>query len=867
MGNGNTGKSLGKFVESNLYVSDNAGLTWKEALKGPHKYEFGDSGSILVAVKDSEKEDVDELNYSLDHGDNWESVKFPDDLKVKPDLLTTTQDSTSLKFILLGETKGVYHMIAIDFEGLKARKCGKDDMEDWHARVDADGEPTCIMGHKQTYRRRKKSADCFIKAEFEDPVPKLEDCECSDADFECDYNFRRDPEDNTVCEKVGPIARPEDACKKAEDTFKGTSGWRLIPGNTCKRGKGEQKDDPVDRDCSDTVSPPATPGSGEVSQKKMDFKGAKLQDFQKIYLEKSTYNEDETVIVRPAEQDGEDRILIDNLIWLSNDHGKTWERILEDEEIKGIYPHLYFKDMVFFTTKDTKVIYSIDQGRSFHSFKTPTAPGDTFPLSFHPDKKDWLIWIGEACEKVGGKESCFPEASISKDRGDHWETLLRFAEKCEFTGHSAFKFRSANQIVCLAREEERKDAPLTVMSSDDFFDEDKSVFDGEVTNFATMSEFILLAGEDSKNGDLHAFASLDGKRFEQAHFPYNFHEGHESQYTVLDSSTHAVNLFVLTEGGEDRQFGSIVKSNSNGTSYVVSASNVNCNRRTLVDFEKVAGLEGVTLINIVSNSDKKDAKTKELQTKISHNDGSEWGFLPPPSKDVDGKSYGCSSDKGDDSCALHLHHYTERDDKRKTFAASAAVGLIFGVGNVGSTLGNIEEADTFLSTDGGITWKNVKKGHWTWQYGDQGSIIVLVQRATRKNPAKTKSVSYSLDQGETWKDYDFNDKEVTVLDITTVRTGMSRNFLVWCKADDGALFSVNLDFTGFADKPCKNSQDSNSDYYGWSPSHPLQSDNCLFGHVATYLRKKPDRKCYNEENLLKSQSYTNCECSRRDYEW
>lgn len=866
MGNGNTGSSLSKFADSNLYVSDNAGLTWKEALKGPHKYEFGDSGSVLVAVKDSTDETVDEYSYSLDHGDNWESVKFPDDLKFKPDLLTTTQDSTSLKFILLGEKEGVYHIVSIDFGGLKERKCGNDDLEDWHARLDGDGNPICVMGHKQTYRRRKKSADCFIQDEFKDPEPKIEDCECSDADFECDYNFRRNSEDNKKCDKVGPIARPDDVCKKAEDTFKGSSGWRLIPGNTCKRGKGDQKDDPVERQCSDAVSPPSAPGSGEVSYKQNKFE-ADLDDFQKIYLESGKYNEEETIIFRPAQQEGDGRMRIQNKIWLSSNHGKDWKRILEQEEINGIYPHLYFKDMVFFTTKDTKVIYSIDQGHSFHTFNAPTSPGDAFPLSFHPDKKDWLIWVGETCEKLGGSKSCFLEASISKDRGDNWTTLLRFVEKCEFTGHSAYKFRSSSQIVCLAREEERNDAPLTVVTSNDFFDEDKSVFTGEVTNFATMSEFILLAGEDSETGDLHAFASLDGKKFEQAHFPYNFHEGHESQFTVLDSSTHAVNLFVLTEGGEDRQYGSIVKSNSNGTSYVVSAPNVNCNARTYVDFEKVAGLEGVILINTVANSDVKDAKKKELQTKISHNDGSEWGYLPPPGKDVEGKGYGCSSDRGDSSCALHLHHYTERDDKRKTFAASTAIGLIFGVGNVGSKLGPIEDADTFLSTDGGIHWKNVKKGHWTWQYGDQGSIIVLVQRATHKNPAKTRSVSYSLDQGETWTDFEFADSDVTVLDITTIRAGTSRNFLLWCRSGKGVLFTVNLDFTGLADEACKNTADSDSDYYLWSPSHPLQDDDCLFGHVATYLRKVPGHKCYNAENLQHAQSNTNCECSRRDYEW
>jgi hypothetical protein len=266
MGNGNTGAALGEFASSDLYISDNAGVTWKKALEGPHKYEFGDTGSILVAVRDSLNEDVDKVSYSLDYGEKWESVALPDGLKVRPVILTTTQDSTSLKFLLVGEKDRAFHMIAINFEGMDKRQCESKDMESWYARVDDKGEATCIMGHKQTYNRRKKSADCFLKADFRDPEPVIENCECTDADFECDYNFQRDPEDNKVCKKVGPIPIPEGSCKGKEESFKGSSGWRLIPGNTCTRKSGAQKDDPVERKCSDGASSGdgQTPGHAEI---------------------------------------------------------------------------------------------------------------------------------------------------------------------------------------------------------------------------------------------------------------------------------------------------------------------------------------------------------------------------------------------------------------------------------------------------------------------------------------------------------------------------------------------------------------------------------------------------------------------------
>lgn len=890
MGNGNTGKHLEKYENANLYVSDDAGMTWKEALKGPHKYEFGGSGSILVAVKDVA--DVDEVSYSLDHGEKWEKMKLPDDLKIHPEFLTTTQDSTSLKFILAGKGKDKAHrIIAIDFGGLKKPECKDSDMEDWHARVDKDGKPTCIMGRKQTYRRRKKSADCVVKSDFHEPEPKIEVCECSDADFECDYNFQRNAEDDKKCDPIGPVLLPDGACKSDDKKFKGSSGWRLIPGNSCKRKDGKQKDDTIERECKDGQkggdkdggkggdkdgdegdgSSPNPPASGEVKSSEHKF-DSKLKDFQKFYLERgdASASDDETIIVRPAEPAGGGELKIENHIWLSSDHGKKWERIFEKEKIHGIYPHKYFSDMVFFTSsKDSKVFYTIDRGKSFHPFKTPSKVDSSFPLSFHPDRKDWLLWIGNQCDEVNEKKQCSKVASVSVDRGDNWKTLLRYVEECEFTGNTAYNFRPLTQVICLAHQEESEDSPTTIFTFDDFtskdLEEKKTKFNGSVTAFGPMSEFIILTRKDKETDDDHIMASLDGKRFESAHFPYNFKEGHGLKYTLLDSSTHAVNLFARTEAGADRHFGSIIKSNSNGTSYVLSASNVNADGANYVDYEKVAGLEGVALINVVTNPGKGE-RTKDLQTKISYNDGHEWGYLAPPRKDVEGKSYKCSSSKGETSCALHLHHYTERDDKRKTFAASAAVGIIFGVGNVGQKLGDIKDAETFMTTDGGITWKNVKKGHWTWQYGDQGSIIVLVQRATSKSDVKTNTVTFSVDGGETWKDYKFRDEKATVLDITTVSTGTSRNFLLWCR-DGDKLFSVNLDFSGFADKPCKYSEGRDSDYELWSQKHPLQPNDCLFGHRAKYLRKKSDRKCYNDQNIQRHQELENCKCTRQDFEW
>lgn len=861
MANGNTGEFLKPYSEAHLYISDDAGMHWLEGPNGPHKYEFGDQGNVLVAIHDSEKADVGEIKYSLDHGKTWKVQELPNGLKLKPWVLTTTPDSTSLKFILTGQTGDElapkFQVVTIDFEGLHERTCGKGDMEEWWARVDEKGEPTCLMGHTQKFMRRKKDADCFMKQEHNLVEVLTTNCQCTDADFECDYNFRRE---NGECVAAGPVIAPEGACKNAqpEDTFMGSSGWRLIPGNTCKRTDGKQKDEPIQRKCADSQSPPKSPASGKVEHAQHVFEARAVEVH---YLERgeSSSSDDETIIVRGAGK-----------IQLTHDHGKTWDQPSAlNTEFWGIVLHNHFKDMAFFIKTDGTVVYTINRGQSFDEFKAPTRPDveaavPVSPFAFHPDRRDWILWVGKKCSAIDSK-NCYNEASLSKDRGDNWQTIMRYVDRCEFTGSTAFSnFRAQDQIICKVRTREDvsdENNPWQIVTSNDFF-ETKKVVESDVKDFATMSEFIVVATQNVTKNTLRALASLDGETFAEAQFPFNFEVPQQHAYTVLDSSTHAVNLFVATEIDKaDRRFGAIMKSNSNGTSYVMSISGVNCDQGFYVDFEKMLGLEGVAMVNVVANPDK-DNEPKKLRSLISHNDGAMWAQIDPPAKDLDGKANGCIG-QSIEKCALHIHGYTERKDHRKTYSSAGAVGLMFAWGNVGEYLGPKEEADTYMTADAGITWKPVKKGRWLWQYGDQGSIIVLVPV-----DQKTKAVSYSTDEGATWNDYTFLDSEARVTDFTTQTSGVSRKFIVWTEDSEQRVVATTIDFTGLADRPCEQKDDPNeSDYRIWSPSHPLLDTDCLFGHVTQYMRKKTDRQCYNGFRIQHIYNIKNCTCSRRDYEW
>jgi hypothetical protein len=92
-------------------------------------------------------------------------------------------------------------------------------------------------------------------------------------------------------------------------------------------------------------------------------------------------------------------------------------------------------------------------------------------------------------------------------------------------------------------------------------------------------------------------------------------------YTVLESSTGALFIHMVTTSTEHRSWGHVVKSDSNGTYFGLSLRNVNADRG-FVDFEKIIGLAGIALANVVANPEEAVLTgIPALQTRITHNDG------------------------------------------------------------------------------------------------------------------------------------------------------------------------------------------------------------------------------------------------------
>ena len=105
----------------------------------------------------------------------------------------------------------------------------------------------------------------------------------------------------------------------------------------------------------------------------------------------------------------------------------------------------------------------------------------------------------------------------------------------------------------------------------------------------------------------------------KAKFPYDEDIGKQEAFTILGSEEGSIFLHLATNLESGHDFGNLLKSNSNGTSFVTLEHAVNRNTFGYVDFEKVQGLEGIIITNIVSNSEKvgENKEDEQLKTKIT----------------------------------------------------------------------------------------------------------------------------------------------------------------------------------------------------------------------------------------------------------
>ncbi|KAG1816486.1 uncharacterized protein BJ212DRAFT_1355044 [Suillus subaureus] len=533
-------------------------------------------------------------------------------------------------------------------------------------------------------------------------------------------------------------------------------------------------------------------------------------------------------------------------IHVSQDEGKTWKRAddIPSGEAAMFIEHPFDNRVAFVLTNSYTHYRTDNRGKSWRTFDVPEliayVPN---PLSFHSDSTKWEYTLFQAteCDQIPWGERCRDVTYYTKDGfASSPQLLLEDVSRCQFA-HSSKDFKHdahEDLIYCVAYDSSAMTgshnlASSRLYSSTDFFatkqNEDLGIGKNAkgVMAFAIVSKFAVAALKDltpGSDGDMLLYVTVNTKEWVKAQFPSEVRL-RENAYSIVESTIHSLAVdIVLHSPNPGTLFASstLFVSNSKGTYFVESLKDTNRNMAGYVDYEDIYGVQGVGIANVVVNAQDVEGRmaAKQLRSVITFDDAGTCSHY---------------------ACSLHLHSVTDTHNYGPIFS-SPAPGYVMGVGSVGMTLAPYEESNTYISTDAGLTWKMLRKGPYKFEFGNFGSVIVIVddQQPTDSSPTYNIGIQFR------------------VKGLTAVSDSTSQNPNNLTMA---ATLAIYLDFTTLGRPEC----DPN-DKESWYARVNSKSE-CIMGTKQWYMRRKADADCYMGEVFHDPEVHDDkCSCEEHDYE-
>ncbi|XP_034043251.1 VPS10 domain-containing receptor SorCS3 [Thalassophryne amazonica] len=230
---GNIGAEL-SYNNVGMFISSDAGNSWRQIFEEEHNVWFLDQGGALVAVKQPSVP-TRHLWVSFDEGRQWTQHSFSlVPLFVDGVLVEAGAENQIMTFFGHFSHRSEWQLIKIDYKSIFSRKCMEEDYQTWH--LHNQGEP-CVMGQKQIYMKRRPGNYCMLGRDYS-RILSAESCICRAHDFECDYGYERRGDGN--CRPAfwfnpSTISR---SCSQGQNYLNST-GYRKVVLNNCTKGVKE----------------------------------------------------------------------------------------------------------------------------------------------------------------------------------------------------------------------------------------------------------------------------------------------------------------------------------------------------------------------------------------------------------------------------------------------------------------------------------------------------------------------------------------------------------------------------------------------------------------------------------------------------
>ncbi|XP_061923873.1 sortilin-related receptor-like [Entelurus aequoreus] len=505
-----------------------------------------------------------------------------------------------------------------------------------------------------------------------------------------------------------------------------------------------------------------------------------------------------------------------------------------------------------FTDSINNYLWStFDFCKSVQGFSLPFKPTDMLLHSTIPNL-------------VLGYDSSHPNKQLwkSDDFGETW-VLIQEHVKTYFWGVEPYD----TPTTVLVQRHEPQDV-FTILSSTDFFqtEQNRKVILEQVDSFQLRDKYIfatitkkLLGSREPLSVQL--WVSYDRQPMKAAQF----------------MTRHPIMEYYIADASEDQVFVCVNHSNNvthlyisdtQGLSFSLSLENVlyyspeGSGSNTLIryfanepfaDLHRVEGLRGVFIATLINGS----VSENNMRSVITFDKGGTWELLQPPTADSLGGTVDCQLSKG---CSLHLaQRWSQLLNiqlrRIPILSKESSPGLIMATGSIGRNLAN--KPNVYVSSSAGARWRETLAGPHFYTWGDHGGILVAIAQG-----GATTHLKFSTNEGETWTDFQFSDKEVYIYQLLTEPGEKSTIFTIFGsyahQKHSWLILQVNTsDVLGV---PC-----SEADYKHWSPSDE-HGNECLLGREITFKRRTPHATCFNGEDFDRPVTMYNCSCSRQDFE-
>ncbi|XP_048361260.1 VPS10 domain-containing receptor SorCS1 isoform X2 [Sphaerodactylus townsendi] len=217
-----------------MFVSSDAGNTWRQIFEEEHSVLYLDQGGVLVAMKHTSLP-IRHLWLSFDEGRSWSKYSFTS-IPLFVDGVLGEPGEETLIMTVFGHFshRSEWQLVKVDYKSIFDRRCADDDYRPWQ--LHSQGE-ACIMGAKRIYKKRKSEKKC-MQGKYAGAMTS-EPCVCTEADFDCDYGFER--HSNGQCLPAfwyNPSSLSKD-CSLGQ-SYLNSTGYRKVVSNNCTDGVRER---------------------------------------------------------------------------------------------------------------------------------------------------------------------------------------------------------------------------------------------------------------------------------------------------------------------------------------------------------------------------------------------------------------------------------------------------------------------------------------------------------------------------------------------------------------------------------------------------------------------------------------------------